>query len=141
LRRSDRYHHVVAVKGDRISPQPLARIGFELAITELPIPVMPRAAHDALFNHHLAVTERRALMGTTIGDGIKFARNAENSDRAAARFDSDAFAFRDLVNFANDVFCHNNYFRTYVSPSASARMAVFQNSTLITNFDIAGFYA
>src|SRR5689334_15809986 len=135
LSPSDSYHHVVAIKRDRIGAQPLARIGFELAIPELPVPMVPRAAHNAILHHHFAFAERGALMWTTVGNGIKFSGNAKNGNGAPAGLYCNRLAFRNFIEFANHVFCHLTRF-----PLASgARKAADYSSNFDINYEFRSY--
>src|SRR6202035_780854 len=73
---------LVALDRHLVGPQPLARIAFEPSITEPPVPMMPRTAHDLVRNHDLALAERCALVRAGIVDGKEALAEAENRDDA-----------------------------------------------------------
>jgi hypothetical protein len=69
--------------------------------------MVPRATDNALVDQDLAIAKRCAFVRATIGDGVEFPAGPEDRDVAPACLHGDAFAFRNFINFADNVFLHD----------------------------------
>src|SRR5262245_1787361 len=104
--RSGAQDDLVAVDRHFICTDALARVAFERAVGEPPVPVVPGTTHDTILDDELALAERGTLVRADVADREERVADAKHRDGTRPGPHRHRGAGLNITDLADHVFGH-----------------------------------